>query len=709
MPADSFPRRYARTQRFTLGAPRDFRVAADGTRVTFLRSRSETDPVTCLWAIDLPEGIEQLVVDPIVLGADGDGELPAAERARRERAREGASGIVAYDTDENLETAVFTLEGRLFAAQVATGVVEELAASAGVFDPRLSPDGRRISYVAGRTLRLTDRAGSDRLVAAEDEPTVSWGSAEFVAGEEMGRTRGHWWSPQSDALLVERADVASVAEWWVSAPAAPWRTPTPMRYPAAGTANASVELAVIRLDGRRVAVDWRRGEFEYLASAEWSPNRHPTLVVQTRSQQVLAVLDVDPETGATTEIHREVDPSWVELTPGAPIRRWDAVHVLADREGSRRLLRNGEPLTPPGLEVRSLVSVTESCAIVTASPEPTETHVYRVDFDGRVGALTGKGGVHACVAGGDVVVTVGRSLQASGSRTEIRPASGAAIPVASHAGDPGLTPNVEILALGGRKLATALILPRNHDASPLPVLLDPYGGPHAQRVVRSHDAFLVPQWFADQGFAVVVIDGRGTPGRGTEWERAIHGDLAAPVLADQVDALYALAAERPELDLSRVAIRGWSFGGYLAALAVLRRPDVFHAAIAGAPVTDWRLYDTHYTERYLGNPGEDDAPYERCDLVAEAAELRRPLLLIHGLADDNVVAAHTLRLSEALLAAGRPHQVLPLSDVSHMTPQDVVAENVLILQLEFLRNTLGVVDAPEDGRTDQTAGAGLGM
>ena len=222
------------------------------------------------------------------------------------------------------------------------------------------------------------------------------------------------------------------------------------------------------------------------------------------------------------------------------------------------------------------------------------------------------------------------------------------------------------------------------------MLLDPYGGPHAQRVIQAQSAYLTSQWFADQGFAVVVTDGRGTPGRGTEWERAVHLDLASAVLEDQVDALEQAAAEHPFLDLDRVAIRGWSFGGYLAALAVLLRPDRFHAAVAGAPVTEWRLYDTHYTERYLGDPTTQPEVYDGSSLLPIAADLRRPLLLIHGLADDNVLAAHTLRLSSALLAAGRPHEVLPLVGVTHMIPQEVVAENLLLHQLDFLRRSLGL-------------------
>jgi dipeptidyl-peptidase-4 len=223
--------------------------------------------------------------------------------------------------------------------------------------------------------------------------------------------------------------------------------------------------------------------------------------------------------------------------------------------------------------------------------------------------------------------------------------------------------------------------------------MDPYGGPHHQEVIKVGRMWLEPQWLADQGFAVVVADGRGTGSRGPEWDRAVHLRLAEVTLEDQVDALAAVAKEVDDLDLSRVAIRGWSFGGYLAALAVLRRPDVFHAAVAGAPVTDQRLYDTFYTERYLGHPDEEPEVYERNSVIADAHLLQRPLLLIHGLADDNVVAAHTLQFSSALLAAGRPHDVLPLSGVTHMTPQEVVAENLLLMQVEWLHRALARTDA----------------
>jgi dipeptidyl-peptidase-4 len=262
--------------------------------------------------------------------------------------------------------------------------------------------------------------------------------------------------------------------------------------------------------------------------------------------------------------------------------------------------------------------------------------------------------------------------------------------VRSYPEDPGVEPRPLWLTVGERRLRAALLLPSDHQpGTRLPVLLDPYGGPHAQRVLHSGNAFLTSQWLADQGFAVLVADGRGTPGRGPAWEKEVAGRLAEVTLADQVDALHAVAAEHPDLDLDRVAIRGWSFGGYLSALAVLRRPDVFHAAVAGAPVTDWSLYDTHYTERYLGKPRDEPALYERNSLIADAAELRRALLIVHGLADDNVFVAHSLRLSSALLAAGRVHTFLPLVGATHMTPQaEEVAENLMLVQVEWIKREL---------------------
>ncbi|MFI6438914.1 prolyl oligopeptidase family serine peptidase [Streptomyces sp. NPDC050759] len=698
---DSFPRRHARTQRFTLGAPRAFTVAPDGSRVVFLRSNSGTDRAHSLWVLDTADGGERVAADPRALLGGAEEHLSAEERARRERSREGGAGIVGHATDAAVELASFALSGRLFTAELRVGTARELPVPGPVIDPRPAPDGRHIAYVAQGALRVVGAEGEgDRALAVPESDHVTYGLAEFIAAEEMGRSRGFWWSPQSDRLLVARVDDTPVRRWWISDPAHPEREPHHVPYPAAGTSNADVRLFVLALDGARTEVSWDRGRYPYLARVHWSAAGAPLLLVQARDQRSQLYLAVDPESGATRMVHADEDPTWLDLFPGVPCWSPSGQLVRIADEGGARVLAVGErPLTGPQLHIRAVLDVTEHDVLVSASagaeaesPETGEVHVYRVNELG-VERVSQESGVHSAVRAGGVTVLVSAALDRPGARARVLRDGKEAATVTSYAEDPGLTPRVTLAEGGARKIPCAVLMPQDYAGdSRLPVLLDPYGGPHGQRVVAAHNPHLTSQWFADQGFAVVVADGRGTPGRSPAWEKAVRDDLAAVVLQDQVDALQALAVDFP-LDLSRVAIRGWSFGGYLAALAALRRPDVFHAAVVGAPVTDLRLYDTHYQERYLGHPDEQPEVYRRNSLVddeglVDAAEPHRPMMIIHGLADDNVVVAHSLRLSSALLAAGRPHEVLPLSGVTHMTPQETVAENLLRLQLDFLRRAL---------------------
>jgi dipeptidyl-peptidase-4 len=689
----SFPRQSARTRRFTLGVPRAFQVAPDASRVVFLRTRAGDDPVTCLWTLDPASGEERLVADPAALDLPGEQDLPPEERARRERAREQAGGIVGYAVDRDVRQAVFTLNGQLFLAELDTGRVRGLPAATPAFDPRLDPAGRRVAYVSGRTLRVLDLAsGEDAALVTPESEQVSYGLAEFIAAEEMNRMRGHWWAPDGETLLAARVDETPVLRWHIADPANPERPPVEVAYPAAGTPNAIVSLVLLKPDGRRTAVAWDRGQFPYLVTAVWD-GHGPLIVVQTRDQRVQRLLKVDPSSGETALLHTLHDPVWTEIVPGVPARLGggEVVWTVDDRDGdTRRLTVAGEPVTPAGLQVRSVLGVEGETVLFTASQEPTEVHVWSYGPDGLVRLTEGQG-VFSGVRCGEVTVLTGSRLDQHGVSTEVRGPGGAVHPIASRAETPVVTPRVELLHAGEREIRTAVVLPADWKPSDgrLPVLMDPYGGPHAQRVLAVRRAYNEAQWLADQGFAVVIADGRGTPARGPAWERAVDRDFAGPVLEDQITALEEAARRHPgALDLGRVGIRGWSFGGWLAALAVLRRPDVFHAAVAGAPPTDWRLYDTHYTERYLGHPDEEPESYAANSLIEDAPRLERPLLLIHGLADDNVVAAHTLRLSSALLAAGRPHTVLPLSGVTHMTPQEVVAENLLNLQVDFLKNAL---------------------
>ena len=307
--------------------------------------------------------------------------------------------------------------------------------------------------------------------------------------------------------------------------------------------------------------------------------------------------------------------------------------------------------------------------------------------------LSTEPGVHTGVRRGGTLVHVARTADLPGSRIGVLRPGEPAVTIASLAARPVLDLRAVPLVLGPRELRSVLLLPswyRRGDGL-LPVLLDPYAGPGMQKVTaEQHAMSFVSQWFAEQGFAVLVTDGRGTPGRGPAWEREIYGDIFGPVLEDQVTALAEAGRQHPELDLGRVGIRGWSFSGALAAMAILRRPDIFRAAVAGAAVTDQRMYDTNWRERFLGHPDQYPDRYDACSLLLEAPKLTRPLLLIHGLTDDNVFPANTLRLSSALLAAGRPHEVLLLSGTTHHVRDETVFENLHWHQVRFLQRHLGV-------------------
>jgi dipeptidyl-peptidase-4 len=692
--APSFPRQQARTQRFTLGRPRTFTVSPDGARVLFIRSADGADRVGRLWCRDTVSGDETLLADPAALLGDTAEDLSHEEQARRERMREAAGGVVGYATDEAVRQACFTLSGRLFVVDIGTGTVRELPARTPVIDPRLDPTGRHVAYSSGGTLRVcTLEDVDDRRVAGAvegDGSDVTYGLADFVAAEELGRSRGYWWSPDGDRLLVARVDDSPVPVWYVSDPAHPDRPSTPQRYPAAGSANAEVSLWLVGLDGDRTAVTWDRDRAEYLASVHWSSRGTPLVQVLDRAQGHSQVLRVDAATGATSLLRERTDPCWVDVVPGAPA--WGpsgellTVEVADDRYA---LCVDGRPVdSPEDLDVRAVLDVGPTDVLLLADDRPAEQHVWRWSGAG-LEPVTSRPGVHTAARGGGTVVTVSADLDHPLPRAQVT-AHGRAAEVASFAEVPALRPAVTILPGGRSAPRVAVVLPRGHapGSGPLPVLLDPYGGPHARQVLRTQAAFRESQWFADQGFAVVVVDGRGTPGS-PSWERMVRFDLAGGVLDDQETGLRSAADAFPDLDLTRVAIRGWSFGGYLSALAVLRRPAVFHAAVAGAPVTEWRWYDTGYTERYLGLPDQHPDAYDRCSLLPGAASLSRPLMLVHGFADDNVFVTHTLRLSAELTAAGRPHTLLPLSGVTHMTNREDVAENLLRLQVDFLRQALG--------------------
>ena len=687
--AAGFPRQKARTQNFTLGVARSFQVAADGSRVVFLRALAGDDPITALWIYEVATDEERLVVDPRALAHDSlaDG-VPPDEQARRERRRELAGGIVAYAVDLNANLATFALSGMLWMADLRSGATRSLDVPGPVVDPRLDGTGSFVGFVHDRALYVASSTGDDvRRLVADDRETVTWGLAEFVAAEELGRDRGFWWAPDGSTLLVARVDEEPVRQWWLADGADPTIAPQEVRYPAAGTPNAAVSLHLVTLSGAPpIEVQWDGVAYPYLLAAHWDTHG-PMIAVQTRDQRHMVVLAVNVHSGVTTRLSEQRDEAWVDSVDGVPRRLADGRLVtLANVDDASSLVVDKTVVTSCDMEVRAVLDVRDDQVLFTASTEPSEVHVWRWSARDGLTQLTSAPGVHTAAAGGDVCVIGSSTLEQDGVHWSTRRHV-----FDSRAETPAVTPNVKLMTVGARQLRVGVVFPHDHEPGhPLPVLLDPYGGPGRQRVLAARQVWLEAQWLADQGFAVVVADGRGTPGRGQAWSRAVCGDLAGPPLDDQVVALTEVASLHQDIDLTRVAIRGWSFGGYLAALAVLRRPDFFHAAIAGAPVADWRLYDTHYSERYLGTDpyGAHRACYDGSSLLEVPLTQQRPLLLIHGLADPNVVAAHTRLLSRRLLEAGWPHSVLPLSGVTHMTPRPDIAENLLLAQVEFLRRAL---------------------
>ena len=438
---ESFPRQYARTRGFRLGAPRGFAVTPDGRRVLFLRSESGTDPVNRLWCLDLdgeaPE--ERLLADPLALLGGDDEELSPEERARRERMRETTSGITGYALDRDGAVAAFALSGRLYVTDVATAATRELDVPGPVIDPRPDPTGRHVAFVAGRALHVVEvGSGACRALLAPESDTVAYGLADFVAAEELDRVRGHWWAPDGAALLVERYDEAPVARWWIADPAEPARVPQEHRYPAAGCANPLVSLHLAPLDGRSVAIDWDHDAFPYLVAVRWAGSGRPLVTVLSRDQRTMRILDVDTGSGETSVVREIEDTCWVDVVPGSPARGPDGrlVDTVDDAStDTRRLAFDGQPVTPPGWQVRRVVDVDERGVLLLGSDEPVELHVARVSWDGTVRSLTEGGGHHTATAGGDTTVVVSNRLDATATQVVVHHARGS-VPVESRAETP---------------------------------------------------------------------------------------------------------------------------------------------------------------------------------------------------------------------------------------------------------------------------------
>ena len=584
-----------------------------------------------------------------------------------------------------------TLSGKLYVITRSDSQVTELPGQNWI-DPHFSPDGRAVAAVSGGEVHVIDlETKADLAVTSGATESLQHGVAEFVAQEEMDRPEGYWWSPDSQWIVYQETDNTGVETRFIADPLHPEKPPAKNFYPRAGTNNAKVRLGIVaRAGGATRWLDWDRDKYPYLARVVWKQASAPLcLLVQNRAQQEELLLAVDAQTGATRELLRETDAAWLNLKE-KPMLIWmkDGRQFLwtTERNGTWQVESRsadgalGRAITPGDFHTEELIDVneTDGSIVVSGGRDPRERHLFRFSVAGKSEPqqLTTEKGRHNAVFGEAKEQFLHRFdlLDGKAGWEVLRASDGhkiAALP--SVAERPSSLPKVELARTEGpRPMDAAIVRPRDFKkGGRYPVILDVYAGPGGKQVVAQPDRYMIDQWMADRGYIVVVIDGRGTPGHGREWERAIRGNLIDAALTDQVAGLEALAKREPAMDLKRVGVVGWSFGGYVSAMAVMRKPDVFRCAVVGAPVVTWENYDTHYTERYLGLPSENAEGYRASNVLTYASELSRPILLIHGLTDDNVYAQHSMQLADALFNAGKPFNFLPLLG-THMVSEPVL-------------------------------------
>jgi dipeptidyl-peptidase-4 len=728
----SFLKRYAETRGFMLGRPAKPKITPDGKAVLFLRSEP-TKAKQSLFEFDVATGQTRELLSPEALLKGAGENLSPEEKARRERQRVTVGGFANYQLDDTGKRVLLMLSGRVYVFDRGTGRARELKTGPGtIVDPKWSPNGKYVSYVRDHDVCAYDlSADAERAVTTGGTALKTHGLAEFVAQEEMGRFTGYWWSPDSTRIAYEEADHTGVEVWRIADPFRPGVKPREQFYPRPGKKNVSVRLGVVPIaGGETVWVDWDRGKYEYLAAVRWDKVGPLTAQVQDRKQQELTLLKVDPATGRSVELLRETDPAFLNINQDQP--RWlpddqGFLWLAFDESGLKWYAPNGRlketypNVNANGWTATRITAVSRDGKLVAMEcgafartvpgvmrfPPDTKTDNPYNRFNMATGATVFDLDNRFLVTTNETNISMPRTtVMRLGDRDLRRVTVFDGVPpkgvlydgigaeligeLPSVAATPAIGTNQRFYRVD--QFQTVRFLPRDFDKSKkYPVILSVYGGPrHNQVIPDQKRRWLVPQWLANQGFVVVAIDNRGTPGRGAEWERAIYQKFGTVPLEDQVKGLHLLCDKYPELDRERVGIVGWSFGGYMAANAVLRRPDVFRAAVAGAPVTDWEDYDTHYTERYLGLLPESQKAYDEASLIPLAKNLRRPLLLVHGTADDNVYFRHTLKLANALFRAGKSFEVLPLPGVTHMyTADPQVTERLWARTVAFFKTHLG--------------------
>lgn len=700
----------AATRAYKFGTPQHAEVTPDGLGVFFLQS-GPRDPKQSLYKLDLRTGETRQLVSPEAL-IHGPETMSPQERARRERMRVTAAGITSFEITGDSLGILIPLSGKLFFFDRMTGLSRELPTDEGTaLDPHLSPDGKYVAFVRNNDVRIitTDGKSTEQAVTRGGTEARPHGVAEFVAQEEFDRPRGFFFSPDGDSIAFEEPDQSKMEQLAIVDPAHPEHDDKSY-YPRAGTPNAEVRWGITAAHGAgsTVWINWDRDRYPYVATARWDKGAPFTMVVVDRAQKNLQVLSVDAKTGQTRALVSEHDDAYVNVDPSVP--RWlpdgTAFYWSSEHSGNYELEEIQVPKTggtvarvivPKEVGYRALVDVdpVNKRLVFTGGAEPSEQLCYSVALGGGAaepikpmrGVIEPRFGenhdVFVAYQGTPnaypkwYVHTIGKTDQRELPQTAEKPA---------------WVPQIDLRKVGPNEVRTVVVKPRNFVAGrKYPVIDAAYGGPGAKVAVADAYKFIRAQILADATGAIVVsIDGRGTPHRSRAWERATYGKLNEIPVLDHIETIRALAADIPEIDLGRVGVTGWSFGGTFAGTAVLSHPDFYKAGVAGAPVTDWRDYDSAYSERYMGMLPDAKAAYDAQSLLtmASAATPSRPLLLIHGTADDNVYFANTLKLVDALTRAHKPFEVLPLLGQTHLVADPALNEVVSERSAEFLRSAL---------------------
>ena len=701
------------------------KISPDGSRVTFLQGRPDDQQQQDLWEYHVGDSAKRMLVDSLQL-VGGEEQLDEVERARRERARVYASGIVEYQWSPDGKALLFPLGGDLYYLELGSTPRRLTRTESTETDAKISPKGAFVSFIREQNLYLIDLAsGAERALTTEGAGTVSFGMAEFVAQEEMDRRTGYWWAPDDSRVAYTRVDedaVKLVNRYEIGADGV---TTVEQRYPFAGTANAQVELFVQELAGgepRRVPLG-KEQDF-YLARVDFSPDGSLWLQTQPRDQKSLSLVSVDPETLEPSPVLQESQPHWINLhrdlhfLDGGARFLWSSERsgyrhlYLYEKNGSlvRQLTEGNWSVAASGRNGGALRAVDEAGGqawFLGFRDTPLEMHLYRVPLaGGKPQRMTAAGGWYeaSVAADGSFFVENGEGPMRP-PYTAIREAGGKLLTYvvenaldAEHPYYPYLEHHRPfrfgtLEAEDGSELQYQIALPPDFDpAREHPAVIYLYGGPGVTQSVRKAwpiDGRLrgLNQILARQGYVVFTVDNRGTANRGKAFEDAIYRDLGGVEVRDQLRGLEWLKSQA-FVDADRIGIHGWSYGGYLTLMCLLKAPGEYAAGIAGAPVTNWRLYDTHYTERYLGDPRDGDGRYERSSPMSYVEALADPLLLIHGMADDNVFFDNSVQMVDALQKAAKPFEMMTYPGKRHRIVGEAESTQLWNMYLEFFERHL---------------------